>query len=901
MIKYILLGLSLGLVGTVSIIQHDAWLCLKINDHITAVFEKNFASNAQLTINRYSLLFPRLEISDISVSPQTNTDWSWKADRAQFSFSWWHLLTTGALDVQITVDNWHLQTEIVDNEIKIKAHLEELFRNSSFPVPIIITGVHLNKTSIAAHTRDKSISCSASFSTRAQRNKNHFHATSYILHGSLRHNEINTLTDFSGTIQTEIDTQTDNLHMQFINSCTIPSLEQEQCYLKGSWDGKYGRFSLSTAHNTFFVDPIIIGQHGGKITGQLPIKLAYALVPEYVHLSEASGSCLISLSFSNPPHPVIQGQLLFQDVMYARHGLCDTAKISFHINNNDYNGKILIRACNSELSGNYSGNLLKSTGKLSLQNQTLFQFPGAYWQILPHKGIFELSLQDMQLLPSCAIQVTDVFSNTQKKIHMQSSYVDKKLVIDAKMEGLQLQYSGDFASLHKKHSLMWEKNSQAIAAIFLSHNTQEDNMSIQGTMDFEALQSLIYAWSGYQIQGTGLFTLLGTMRDELTSLDIELQNGNVRLPETYNFINTFSSSLLFDIEKRTCNVSNTSCGLHAGTLHIDQARISFDEYWKCSFAHIPIALEQCIINIEKDLFASMSGAFTLFKTPHNPLPCIKGTLFIDHAQIKKDIDTNFLRKLKNKSPISQINPYILPFLCDLKVQTINPIQIMIPQLETDVHIRLHAKDLIYKPDITGTISCVGGTIYFPYKPLYISRGKLLFTSGNHLDPTIELIAKNSIKNYNITMHIAGTALAHHIMVDATPLLSQEQIIALLLFGSPHESLHALIPALITDNFTGLFFGEHQSQLINVYVQRLFKPLSVNLIPSFTDQSGRGGLRVALEIDINDRLRGLIQKNFSLTEDTRFELEYQLSDDILIRGIRDERRDIAGEVEMRWKF
>ncbi len=74
-----------------------------------------------------------------------------------------------------------------------------------------------------------------------------------------------------------------------------------------------------------------------------------------------------------------------------------------------------------------------------------------------------------------------------------------------------------------------------------------------------------------------------------------------------------------------------------------------------------------------------------------------------------------------------------------------------------------------------------------------------------------------------------------------------------------------------------------------------------MVPSFTDQTGRGGLRGALEISLDDRWRATIQKNFSLTEDTKFELEFLLSDDITLRAIRDERRDLGGEVEMRWKF
>ncbi len=92
-----------------------------------------------------------------------------------------------------------------------------------------------------------------------------------------------------------------------------------------------------------------------------------------------------------------------------------------------------------------------------------------------------------------------------------------------------------------------------------------------------------------------------------------------------------------------------------------------------------------------------------------------------------------------------------------------------------------------------------------------------------------------------------------------------------------------------------------SNFLKPLLKPLLKPFNIHLVPSFTDQTGRGGLRGAIEIDVNDRWRALIQKNFSLTEDTRFELEYLLSDDISLRGIRDERRDLGGEVEVRWKF
>jgi len=86
------------------------------------------------------------------------------------------------------------------------------------------------------------------------------------------------------------------------------------------------------------------------------------------------------------------------------------------------------------------------------------------------------------------------------------------------------------------------------------------------------------------------------------------------------------------------------------------------------------------------------------------------------------------------------------------------------------------------------------------------------------------------------------------------------------------------------------------------VKKVFNPFKhIHLVPSFIDQTGRGGLRAAIEIDINEQWRACIQKNFSLSEDTRFEVDYFLSDDICFKGVRDEHRDVSAEVEMRWKF
>ena len=76
---------------------------------------------------------------------------------------------------------------------------------------------------------------------------------------------------------------------------------------------------------------------------------------------------------------------------------------------------------------------------------------------------------------------------------------------------------------------------------------------------------------------------------------------------------------------------------------------------------------------------------------------------------------------------------------------------------------------------------------------------------------------------------------------------------------------------------------------------------MRVVPRLNDQTGRKGISGTVEIDVTDRLRALIHKNLSKQEKPVVELEYQVTDDIRVKGIKDQHGEIGGELEMRWKF
>ena len=293
----------------------------------------------------------------------------------------------------------------------------------------------------------------------------------------------------------------------------------------------------------------------------------------------------------------------------------------------------------------------------------------------------------------------------------------------------------------------------------------------------------------------------------------------------------------------------------------------------------------------------------LLATYHDGIPSLSGALLVERAQLKR---TGLFSQL-SLNPFSSAggkkSENALDVALDIHVATKESVHVKTMLMDMNAKVDLVVKGSLRKPSLIGSVELLSGALSFPYKPLYISKGALYFLPNQMHEPIIEQVAKNKIKQYQVALQVTGSLSSNHVMLNASPTLTDEQIIALLLVGSEEHSLNTMIPALVMQNFKDFMINPDQSPMnLEAYWAHLLKPLRyIRIMPTFTDQSGRGGLRAALEIDVNERLKACVQKNFDLTEDVRFDIEYLLSDDMWLKGVRDERGDMTAEIEMRWKF
>jgi len=545
-------------------------------------------------------------------------------------------------------------------------------------------------------------------------------------------------------------------------------------------------------------------------------------------------------------------------------------------------------------------------GEFNLKNSTdLSSKMFSYWRIKPNSFSAHVTVNNGTITGSCDAVATHTLNDVVHKSNSSFSYVQGLLNTQGSINenhfSVAMSLSPQFA-LH--HCTYTDKDNKPL--ITLQENN--DDLSspglrqapLVGSIAFPFVRSLINSTMQYDVQGEGALDVVATVCPTEIVADIALNDATIRLPQTYNFIDGFKTHFVYNITDRSAVIEDSNLSLYTGTINCLRANFHFDSHGKLMFAHAPCVLNGCLLNIKKDLFTIVSGNILFAKSLQTDAR-VDGHILIEKSQLKENLFSGIIQKQLLSYTHSAFTVPDMPLNYDLTIETKSPIVVDTGFLQTNAHVNLRAYKDAGDPRVAGTIALHAGTLNFPYKPLYISKGVITFYPDQLFDPTIELSARNKIKKYDVSLQVDGSLLNHHIALDATPALSEEQIVGLLLVGAEEHSLNSMMPALIVQNLKSLIFSNNQLSFFDKYFKPLLGSFNINLVPSFTDQTGRGGLRGALEINVDDRWRAVIQKNFSLTEDTKFELEFLLSDDITLRAIRDERRDLGGEVEMRWKF
>ncbi|MBI3801021.1 MAG: translocation/assembly module TamB domain-containing protein [Deltaproteobacteria bacterium] len=108
-------------------------------------------------------------------------------------------------------------------------------------------------------------------------------------------------------------------------------------------------------------------------------------------------------------------------------------------------------------------------------------------------------------------------------------------------------------------------------------------------------------------------------------------------------------------------------------------------------------------------------------------------------------------------------------------------------LELMGQIRLR-KDAAQELVFVGTIETVRGWYTFHNRKFNLERGQVIFTGSTPIDPSLDIVARYTLKNYKIDLVVTGTARTPALTLRSEPSLEQADLVSMLIFGKTTDGL-----------------------------------------------------------------------------------------------------------------
>ena len=913
----IVLTFIVGAACSLVYLSQDPRCISLVHEKMTLLFERDFGLHFTGTVSSLSLLKGSVVVEGVIIHSLSGDDrWSIKIKKSTFSFSLFRYLVTRKIGVTVDLAGLAVFSEVENQTIVLVDVLKKLGAKPG-SMPFELDSCRCAETAFELREKSRELCFSSVCAVVVEREKNVYRGSLTFRQGSLSYGQKKMMTELVGAVTMDFSGAA-SYSVSSDLSCALPLFlkEGETCQVIGKWNGSSGLFSCFTTTQSLQRATVHLERQedvGLKIKASGSVALATCMhCVNFPYPSRVAGSCVFDVEG-------IVGQGFYGSITLEENQLAgwsiELLKTSFQWTKEALKGSLVYAQKNEQLVGDWFWDTSTQQVRFSVTNTTPFSLFATQWY-LPEKqtsikGALSPSLEGViKYQLSCEQKKTETLFKSHGTIRCKGSDFVAKGAVLAGDSLYHLEASNSVSPKKLKAEtgvspkkpeaktgtfsltvLDEQKEQGASPVVKINHEQSRTTARIELSL----VQNVLRDYARISFLGQGSLVLQGLWHGSELQGTLELKDGMVRIPSVYNFIHDIQARFSCNFLKRIISLEQVKILLQKGTIESALLQVGYDPLAKGMWAHIPLVFTDCFINWEKDLYLLFSGAVIAKKVPDARL-AVEGFVVLDRSQLKENI---FSQKTQRILLNSWSNPMAEKKVdAHISIMTRSPLAVKTEYLETNALLALVLKSGADQAELEGTITLQGGALHFPAHSLSIVKGKIIFTPEQTQDPFIELTAQARVKKYLVTLTIGGTAQDPHLVFDSIPSLSEEQIMMLLLAGSEEESLNIVVPALIMRNMENIIFGSSYRSRNDSWLEPLKR---IKFVPWFTDQTGRGGFRGALEIEVSKRLRAIIEKNFSLTEDVAFEVEYLLTDDVSVRASYDERGDLGAELEMRFKF
>lgn len=887
------LSLSLGIGLIVVQLRHNVQLRTIIEKKIQKEIQEVCNCRYKAELGTITFLNPSVTLENVILHDNDNK-WVLTFDNVVCQTSWLSYIQYGTFLLNVTLNNTKIKTEFKGSRVDLLEHFIEVFQqkpspSSSYYTPYKITISHAYVT---AHNPDLKIDTSFEGKGTCFINNNNYVSSGTVTNGLMNiWNKAVVEKGIGNWVynSTMLDGQRyTSALFEGTGDILLANKPERNCTIEATLDKSrvVHVYNGSTLDITYTLDD----NYFYKGSAHFPCKY----IQNFFSFTKNELQGMVSMTYEGDLSEVIHSQVHVSNMGFKNYTI-PSIKLDFEKTDTSFAGTYTINNDEQYAQGNWNYDLITHNFTTNLANTDAITLINKDWTIEDKSLVLSSRRNDQEIKGEYSCILKHIPTDTLLNINGNYTYDFKTLVT----QGLCNQYTfhsiiDTFPTLIPRSFVCLKEDKKPLINYQqLAQNANEFKMHVS----YDLFYNLLEQFADYSMPGSGDLSIHGIISDKKITGSVETINALIRIPEAYNFLSHFKTNFTIQFAPFIIECTKLDATLHKGTIRSESLLFGYDA--DNFFMHLPFQFHKCLLNKKNSLLAQTSGSILLSKKRLEG-PEFTATVIIEKGHLRE----NPFSLEGQQDVTSSLLPSVIfedkPLNLKVQILTKEPLLIKTPQITSHANCNTTITNTLKEPHFKGTLDLLGGTIEFPYKPLTITAAHVYFVPNGKNDHQLEIVAQGVIKNYTVVVTVTGTTRDPHIALTSSPTLPEEQIISLLYTGSTQDSLNVIVPTFLTSNLQQRILGTaHYTDLgKSSWVNTLKR---IHILPSFADQSGRGGFRGTVEIDISDRLRASLQKNFSLSEDTRIEVEYDITDDIVIKAIKDERSDIGAEVEMRFKF
>lgn len=926
-------ALALGLVFSLWIIQNSTTIKSLVNTKLIDFIQNEW--NAHVDIDGIKINFFTFScfIKNPKVKPnQANADtkkYAWQCDQCCVYVSPYNLLFKKKISLYLTFNNLKAQTAYQNGTADIVDHITDIFTPKSLESKIsakalTINNIELTVTTPQAESKDVTLYVPGTFYIGHDKQSSDTPSKSWqgaldVTNATIMHNNQPLCQELKGTVSFYKDKDDGYWYTTSYLQGLLPLLHPTTKYtLDGTWNWQQKQFTFKDQSNLTKIVAAFTDQSGIKLTGQIPLNVlthvtqfaGTGAVQASSFIPKAHGGCNLDLLFSQRGNVITTtGTVACTDLNIGSLSVKNAA-LTFV----PKNPSSKTTSSQTPLQGSFEWDLQQSTGSLSIINTTSLQNPSnnptvtAYAPIMINPGDLAINVAyDTNAALKGTYRCTLTNHATEKKYPYMGALLLNKKYVGMKGKSVKGDYSVKVALTPQPHVTRWHYRIDKKDLINVTSSAQNP-LKLEGSVRWAFLRSFLDKSLRRSVFNNNCCFNITLDQQDLQNLSgsIRMTEGRFFIPDYHNLIQTIKIDWGMNIAEKKLCLDNLAIGLSKGSITCPRATVTLNDDYSVNTIHAPLCIDNMFINWKQDFYGFLYGNLLLNKLP-NTTTHLSGNTILKKSLLK---DTFFAQESRSSfyGPMGSGGATsTLPLTLNINFSTEQPLRVKTPVINAfatvDLVIKSKAKkDFLQPPSVTGIINLNGGFLKFFHNKLNIDYGRIQFVSHLMNDPLVDLVAKNRIGKYLVTLQASGSLQKPNIVLESTPELAEEQILGLLLTGSDETTLQADLLSMFMQNLDSFIFDNKKHSKTTAWADRLSKTFKyVQITPNLSDDANPGKLKGSISLSLTDQLHAHIQKNFDLEKDFSAQLEYMLSDEINLKVVKDQHGELGSEVEMRLKL